>query len=467
MVVPTVLASAALRICRPRSAVCAASWARSAWFGSSVMMCRLPGLDGPTNLRAYPKDVTAITFPRDFGFAAGSHEDGCGESGPFACRSTGGSQPPAPPCPSGHLRSTGPLPPALCTGRTPVPRAGAGLLSVESMTTADLETRAHPIARFVSRLHAGLDDLTGAPAWSMSTPEQRDALVALASAEARLTELRLRVLAAADRGDVAAETAATSTAAWLAHATRRSPPAAHADVRLATRLDADRARTRDALADGAVDPDQARVIVRAIDNLPAGVDAAVRERAEKHLVHLAGGHDAVSLRRLASRLHEVIDPDAADEAEARRLEAEERAAVRTTYIHLTDNGDGTHAGRFRIPTLHAAMLRKALHALMGPGRVAPEVRARTTRPELMGEGFCHLLERFPAGRLPRAAGLSATVVVLLDIDKLLTGLGTARLDTGEVISAGVARRLACQAGVVPAVVRKVLDGPPVVLDVGR
>lgn len=335
------------------------------------------------------------------------------------------------------------------------------------MTTADLETRAHPIARFVSRLHAGLDDLTGAPAWSMSTPEQRDALVALARAEARLTELRLRVLAAADRGDVAAETAATSTAAWLAHATRRSPPAAHADVRLATRLDADRARTRDALADGAVDPDQARVIVRAVDDLPPGVAAADRERAEKHLVHLAGEHDAVSLRRLAQRLHEVIDPDAADEAEARRLEAEERAAVRTTYLHLTDNGDGTHAGRFRIPTLHAAMLRKALHALMGPGRVAPEVRARTTRPELMGEGFCHLLERFPAGRLPRAAGLSATVVVLLDIDKLLTGLGTARLDTGEVISAGVARRLACQAGVVPAVVRKVLDGPPVVLDVGR
>ena len=59
------------------------------------------------------------------------------------------------------------------------------------------------------------------------------------------------------------------------------------------------------------------------------------------------------------------------------------------------------------------------------------------------------------------------MVVLLDIDTLLTGLGTARLDTGEAISAGVARRLACQAGVVPAVVRKVLDGPPVVLDVGR
>lgn len=268
------------------------------------------------------------------------------------------------------------------------------------MTTADLGTRAHPIVRFVSRLHAALDDLTNAPAWSMTASEQRDALLTLARAAARLTGLRLRVLAAADRGDVAAESAATSTAAWLAHATRRSRPAAHADVRLATRLGADRARTREALADGAVDPDQARVIVRAVDDLPASVDAADREHAEKHLVHLAGEHDAVRLRRLARRLHEVIDPDAADEAEGRRLEAEERAAARTTYLHLTDNGDGTRAGRFRIPTLHAAMLRKALHALMGPGRVAPEVRARTTRPELMGGAFCHLLERLPADRPP-------------------------------------------------------------------
>ena len=335
------------------------------------------------------------------------------------------------------------------------------------MTTADLETRTHPVVRFASRVHAVLDDLGEASAWAMTLDEQRDTLVALARAEARIAGLRLRVLAAADRSDVSAESAVTSTAAWLALATCRPRGAAHADVALAARLDTDRARTREALADGAVDPEQARIIVRAVDDLPPGVDAADRERAEKHLVHLAGEHDAVVLRRLARRLHEVIDPDAADEAEGRRLEAEESAADRSTYLHIMDNGDGTHAGRFRIPTLHAAMLRKALHALMTPGQVAPEVRARTKRPELMGGAFCRLLERLPADRLPRAGGLSATVVVLLDYDQLLTGLGAARLDTGEAISAGLARRLACDAGVVPVVHRKELGGASVVLDVGR
>jgi hypothetical protein len=85
----------------------------------------------------------------------------------------------------------------------------------------------------------------------------------------------------------------------------------------------------------------------------------------------------------------------------------------------------------------------------------------------MGEALCRLLERLPADRLPRAGGLSATVVVLLDYDKLLTGLGAAQLDTGEAVSAGLARRLLCEAGVVPAVYRRILGGPSVVLDVGR
>ena len=71
---------------------------------------------------------------------------------------------------------------------------------------------------------------------------------------------------------------------------------------------------------------------------------------------------------LGRRVFEVVDPAAADREEGRRLEAEERAAARSTYLHLHDNGDGTHSGRFKISDLHAAMLRKALHAIVAPGR---------------------------------------------------------------------------------------------------
>ena len=51
----------------------------------------------------------------------------------------------------------------------------------------------------------------------------------------------------------------------------------------------------------------------------------------------------------------------------------------------------------------------------------------------------------------------------LDLDALLSGAGAATLTTGHRISVGEARRLACGAGLVPAV----LGGRSEVLDLGR
>jgi hypothetical protein len=335
------------------------------------------------------------------------------------------------------------------------------------MTTTDVETRTHPVVRFAARVHVVLDDLRETPAWSMTPGEQRAALVDLARAEARIAALRLRVLAAADTADVAAASAATSTSAWLAQATRRTRGAAHADVLLSRSLEDAHIATRDALADGLLAEDQARAVVRAVDALPESVEPADRARAEKHLLHLAGQHDAAALKHLGRHLLDVLDPEAADEAEGHRLDAEERAAARSTHLHLSANGDGTYTGRFKIGTLHAAMLRKVLHTFSAPRQVGAQDRRRLTRPELMGEAFCRFLERVPADRLPSAGGLSATVVVMLEYGRLVSGLGVAHLDTGEPISAGTARRLACEAGVVPAVLRRVLGGRSVVLDLGR
>jgi hypothetical protein len=113
------------------------------------------------------------------------------------------------------------------------------------------------------------------------------------------------------------------------------------------------------------------------------------------------------------------------------------------------------------------MLTKALHAFTAPShrRTRPEPEGATTRPEVVGQAFCEPLERLPAKRL--LAGGSATVLVLLDYDQLLSGLGAVKLDTGHRISAGEARRLACTSGVIPIVHRRLVDGRSVVLDAGR
>jgi hypothetical protein len=283
----------------------------------------------------------------------------------------------------------------------------------------------------------------------------------------RVAELRLRVLAAADGLDVGADGGCTSTAAWLADRTKLTRGQAHADVRLALLLDEPYLATRRAMARGALHEDQARVVMAAVAELPDDVPPEDRRRAEEHLIGLAKDYDAKILRRLGRRVFEVVAPDEADRREGEALMREEAAARRRTSLRMRDNGDGTWSGTFRIPDVHAAMLRKAVHAFTAPRRfgrepaTGPGVPALTS--EVLGCGFTQLLERFPVDRLPKAGGVNATVVVTMTLEQLRGELGASGLDTGERISAGEARRLACQAGIIPAV----LGGASQVLDLGR
>ena len=113
------------------------------------------------------------------------------------------------------------------------------------------------------------------------------------------------------------------------------------------------------------------------------------------------------------------------------------------------------------------MLRKALLAKAAPKhRAAVDGQApEPGRPTAhrLGLAFQEYLETYPADALPKAGGVNATVVVTMTLETLLGGLKAAQLDTGEKITAGEARRMACPAGIIPAV----LDGKSKVLDLGR
>ena len=111
------------------------------------------------------------------------------------------------------------------------------------------------------------------------------------------------------------------------------------------------------------------------------------------------------------------------------------------------------------------MLKKALMAFAAPKHLASQgpLGERRPTPERYGQAFTELIQRYPTEKLPRAGGLNATVVVTMTLDTLLGGLKAARLDTGEELSPGAARRLACQARIIPAV----LGGKSQVLDLGR
>ncbi len=66
-------------------------------------------------------------------------------------------------------------------------------------------------------------------------------------------------------------------------------------------------------------------------------------------------------------------------------------------------------------------------------------------------------------RLPHSRGLNATVMVTIALETLQGGLGAATMGGGTRISPDEARRMACDAGLLPVV----LGGKSEVLDHGR
>ncbi len=231
-------------------------------------------------------------------------------------------------------------------------------------------------------------------------------------------------------------------------------------------METTRPAVREALTVGEVSLEQARVIVLALDALPADLDPETVVLAEETLVAHAADHDPRGLRVLGRRVLEVIDPAAGEAEEARQLEAEERAANQACRFTMSEDGHGKTHGRFTLPTAQGQMLRKQLHAIAAPQHQTathghqPERRASAER---MGHAFAEWVETYPTDRLPTAGGLNATVVVTIPVQTLTGGLAAGQLDTGGHISPGQARRIACGAGIIPAV----LGTDSVVLDLGR
>jgi hypothetical protein len=335
------------------------------------------------------------------------------------------------------------------------------------MTETTSQDRLHPILGCACEVAAAVAKVARTCPAFMTREEKRGALLQLARDEAMLSELRLRVLAAAEIDEVGADSGASSTAGWVAHATKQTRPSAGADVRIAMLLDGEFELTRDALADGRLHLAQARVIIAAIQKLSERVTAEQCREAEAHLIVQAKDFDALALAVLGRRLFEVLDPERADEEEGRALEEEEARARANASFSIRANGDGTHSGSFKVPDLHAAILKKALQALTSPRRIGEARRdadgKKIPYPNLLGQGFMELLEHLPADGLPTAAGAGATIVVTLSHASLLSGLGAASLDDGTRISASEARRLACEGSLIPMV----LGGDSQPLDVGR
>jgi hypothetical protein len=322
----------------------------------------------------------------------------------------------------------------------------------------------HRVSRAVADARDDLTVVADASVWSMGAAETMATLDELSALAAQVAELQARLLTHAEQIQLPSATGATSTANWHGHRTRTVRSQAHRMMRLAEGLD-QREATRAAMAEGRLHADQAHVILDSLKQLPDDLDPELVEQAEQHLIGRAADFDANGLRHLGRRLLEVVAPEAADAHLAKLLEREEHEAAKATTLTMWEDGQGKVHGRFTLDALTGAMLKKHLLALAAPKHRASKgpLGERRPTPERLGEAFAELVQRYPATRLPKAGGLNATIVVLMPLQTLLGGLKAAKLDTGETISPGLARKLACEAGIIPAV----LGGDSQVLDLGR
>ena len=340
-------------------------------------------------------------------------------------------------------------------------------------------TAAHPIGGAVARVHSALDGVAEVPVWSMSQAATAQTLVEIARAEARLVELKSRTLVHAETVAVAETNASPSVAVWHSNATRSTKRESFRQVRLAAGLDRYRL-VREALGRGEMVAEQASVICTALDELPDDLDPTVLEQAAKALVAFAEVHDAKGLRVLGRRILEVVAPEVAEAWEAEQLAKEESEAEKSAVFRMREDGHGRIKGSFTVPLLVGQMLERALLAFAAPkhqiaNRAADDaddadgqdeqapVPVRRPTAQRLGAAFVELIERLNPNDLPKAGGVNATVVVTMTLDSLKDGLAAVTLDTGDRISAATARRLACEAGVVPVV----LGGGSQPLDVGR
>ena len=220
-----------------------------------------------------------------------------------------------------------------------------------------------------------------------------------------------------------------------------------------------------ALEEGVVSLAQAEAIVAGLKKLPYTLTRHDLEVAQATVLSYAEVLGPKELRILASRMVEVLDPAGAEDAEAQRLADEERRAKADRFLKLRPDHHGSMTITGRLPIADVALIDAQLEALMPPissyrsndELPTPEMR-RADALVLLAEQAAN------AGTLPAQGFDRPTVKITIPLETLTDGLGpAATLDDGQPISAGQARRLACDADIIPVV----LGGNSEILDVGR
>ena len=211
-----------------------------------------------------------------------------------------------------------------------------------------------------------------------------------------------------------------------------------------------------AAAHGALGADHIEAIVHTDQNMPMWATEADRTEAEKILVEAAHALPAKTIKDLGNEILIRLDQDGNPPRETELAEP-------VNELHLATKRDGRVSFKGELEPETGELLKVVLSPLAKPRATDGQPDFRSTG-ERQGDAFADLLRRAAdAGDLPDDGGAKPHVVVTVSADQLRTGLGSAVLGDNGHLTASQARKLACDANVIPVV----LGSKSEVLDIGR
>lgn len=259
-----------------------------------------------------------------------------------------------------------------------------------------------------------------------------------------------------------------STVDWYTHLAGVRRGQGKQIVDHARELVTDHPATLEALGSGTISPEQADVVLDAVDRLPG--DEELRDQTEGALLGEATRLTATELARHARDVIVIVDPESTAREREAQLAREDRVAHQRRFLSISDDGAGGIRIKGRGSVEDGAVLRAALLPLTAP---VPETNPTTCRqlpdPRDYGVRLWDALVALAQHGLdsdlpPESHGARPRVTVTTDLETLRGELAARGLtEDGLELAPSVVRRLACDADIIPMT----LGTAGEVLDVGR
>jgi hypothetical protein len=217
-------------------------------------------------------------------------------------------------------------------------------------------------------------------------------------------------------------------------------------------------QVREALHEGAIDAKHVEAIAKVVKDVPNWASYEHRDLVETTLTDTARVCNPHVVAKHGQTLLAHINTDPANP----KLEDEQAEPKNSFHYARVRNGGIKFRGHADAET--ADELEAMFGPLTKPQKQPDGSPDPRSTPERQGDAFCDIVHlAAKSDGLPKQGGSRPHLNVHLDLNVLTDAVGTATLDSGTPLCPSAARRLGCDADVIPIV----LNGDSVPLDMGR